>query len=160
MDVSKTFLMVFKSTYKRTPFFLFLFFINIFNCLSQSYFFGEGPVNWELRKPFEMPPEVEKYSGSDLVILSDLTEVFFYSSTNEKLTRSIKYKINTQKGLEELKHYRMPESFDYAMDNEFHKQGRRSRIKIPYPKRLFCKSICCPKIFSYALGKCYRKGSV
>lgn len=65
------------------------------------------------------------------MILSDLAEIHFYSSTSERLVRTIKYKINDQKGIEYLKHYAMPESFDYAFDTKLYKQGRRSRIKTP-----------------------------
>lgn len=118
-------------THKRTLFF-FLFIINVSTYFSQNYIYGEGPVNWELRKPFEIPPGADKYSGSDLVILSDLAEFDFYSSTSEKIIRSVKYKINTQRGINELRHYQVPESFDFAFDDQLHKQGRRARIKIPY----------------------------
>jgi hypothetical protein len=69
---------------------------------SQSHFFGEGPIKWDLRKAYEIPAEAEKYSSFDLVILNELTEFYFYSSTSEKIVRSIKYKINTKKGLESI----------------------------------------------------------
>lgn len=121
---------------KRHYYVTALFFTPLFSlCLfSQNNFFGEGPVNWEIRKPYEMPSEAAKYNTSDLVILSDLTQVYFYTISSERLVRNIKYKINTVKGLERLKHYTMPESFDTGFDSETHVQGRRSRIKRPILK--------------------------
>lgn len=110
---------------------LTLFLLGVFCSFSQDSFFGEGPVNWETRKVYEIPAEAEKYASSDLVILDDLVEVFFRSETKEKLVRTIKYKINTFKGLEIVKHIRMPESFDEGFDKYFDKQGRSSRIKTP-----------------------------
>lgn len=101
---------------------------------SQNNIFGEGPVNWETRKPYEIPVEVAKYTTSDLVILSDLTQIYFYTISSERLVRNVKYKVNTLKGLERLKHYTMPESFDIGFDSEIHTQGRRSRIKRPILK--------------------------
>ena len=101
---------------------------------SQNNVFGEGPVNWETRKPYEIPVEIAKYTTSDLVILSDLTQIYFCTISSERLVRNIKYKINTVKGLERLKHYTMPESFDMGFDSEIYIQGRRSRIKRPILK--------------------------
>lgn len=101
---------------------------------SQSYYFGEAPVNWELRKKYSLPPEADKYAGSDLVILEEKVELHFLSSSNEKVIRNLKYKINSPKGLDQLKHYTMPESFDFALESELNKQGRRARIKIPHLK--------------------------
>ena len=126
-------------------FFFLSFFVSIPLVRSQNNIYGEGPVNWELRKPFVMPAEAEKYAGSDLIILSDLTEFFFYSSTKEKVVRSVKYKINTKKGLEQLKHYKMPESFDHAFDKELFQQGRRARINTPYMREYTIKVFAARK---------------
>ncbi|MCC6370529.1 MAG: hypothetical protein IT236_05925 [Bacteroidia bacterium] len=115
------------------------------NSSAQNNHFGEGTVNWEIRKPFVTPAAAEKYAGSDLVILSDYTEFFFYSASNEKLTRNIKYKINTQKGLDQLKHFKTPESFDFAFDADLFKQSRRSKIKIPYIKEYSVKLFAARK---------------
>ena len=101
---------------------------------SQNNVFGEGPVNWKTRKPYEIPVEIAKYTTSDLVILSDLTQIYFCTISSERLVRNIKYKINTVKGLERLKHYTMPESFDMGFDSKIYVQGRRSRIKRPILK--------------------------
>lgn len=94
-----------------------------------------------MRKPREVPPDAEKYSGYNLLILSDFVEVSFYFYINEKLVRNIKYKINTKKNLEELKLFGMQKSFDPAFDKELNQQGRRSRINTPnindYEVKLF-----------------------
>lgn len=112
------------------------FFAPLFSlCLySQNNIYGDGPVNWEIRKPYEIPVEAAKYNEADLVILSDFTQVYFYTVNGERLVRNIKYKINTLKGLERLKHYEMPESFDVGFDSKIHKQGRRARIERPMLK--------------------------
>jgi hypothetical protein len=113
-------------------FFLFSFLVTLSAAMqAQNYLFGEGTVKWDLRKPYVMPPEAANYATSDLVILSDEVEFYFYTINSEKITRNIKYKVNTQKGLDDLKHYEMPESFDYGFDSELYKQSRQARIKIP-----------------------------
>src|SRR3954469_12278454 len=77
--------------------------------LSQTTYFGDKPVSWENNLPVHLPEDLENYSGSDLVCISDRTEFYFYSTNNEKLTRHLIFKINTAKGLESLKTYKLPE---------------------------------------------------
>lgn len=114
------------------PVLIFNFHISIeFKLNAQSYFFGTAPIKWDLRKTYSTPPEALKYKDFDLVILSDLVEFQFYACSKEKIIRNIKYKINTLKGLNQIKKYALPESFDYAFDSELNQAGRRAKIKIP-----------------------------
>jgi hypothetical protein len=75
---------------------------------------------------------VEQYNNYDLVIINDETNFSFYSSNDEKIIRNITFKINSEKGLEQLSRYTLPESFDQAYDAHYHKQGRAARIKSPF----------------------------
>lgn len=129
---------------KLLQFFLLVIFSSV-NSKAQNHVFGEGTVNWDLRKPYIMPPEAETYSNSDLVILSDNVEFIFYSLSNEKITRNIKYKINTAKGLQQLKHFTTPETFDYGYDAQLFRQSRRARIKTPYIKEYTMKLFAARK---------------
>jgi len=109
-----------------------LVFILLFVQQKAQTYFGENPVKWENTLPYSLPSEASRYDSSDLVVLNDVTEFYFYSEDNEKIRRNIKYKINTSKGVEILKRFKTPESFDYAYDENLNRQGRAARIKIPY----------------------------
>lgn len=98
----------------------------------QKTYYGEEPVKWSDNLPADLPPGLDKYSGSDLIILDDQTEFHFYASDNEKIVRYLRLKINTEEGLEALQAYKLPESLDRAYDAHYHKQGRRARIKTPF----------------------------
>lgn len=117
------------------PFFIYILVTQLFcyQAKSQAYF-GEGPVKWENNIAYKIPADASKYETSDLVILSDVCEFHFYNDNNEKLVRNLKIKINTAKGLEQFKHFRTPESFDIAYDEQYYKQGRQSKVKIPFIK--------------------------
>jgi hypothetical protein len=116
---------------------------------SQQTFYGEYPVKWENTRPVQLPADFYKFSASDLVIIGDKTDFYFSvnnsektgrslifqinpANNNEKITRHLTIKINSAKGLEILKAYKLPESFDNAFDADYYKQGRRARIKTPY----------------------------
>ena len=122
-------------TIRFIPNHLLLFIILIIcggNVVAQKTFFGEEEVVWENHKPLVMPAGINTYSTSDLVILDDRTQFYFYGTKNEKIVKNVIVKINTMKGLEELRNYKLPESFDYAHDACLYKSGRRSKIKIPF----------------------------
>jgi len=102
------------------------------NTFSQKTFFGEAPVKWQNYGPPNTSLNTEKYINADLVILNDEAEFSFYSVENEKITRNITFRINTEKGLDKLKTYRLPESFDEGYDGSYFRQGRLSKIKSPY----------------------------
>ena len=99
---------------------------------TQTYVYGKGEVNWNMGEFYTIPLAANSFSNSDLLILKEFTDFYFYSESNEKISSNITYKVNTEKGLEKLKHFRMPESFDFAFDQELYKQGRNARIKVPY----------------------------
>lgn len=110
-----------------------LFSILVINTLcSQTTSFGDEPVKWTSNKAPQKMPVENIFSGSDLVILDEKTEFHFYSKENEKIVRHLLIKINTEKGVELLSSYKLPESFDNAYDNNYYKQGRKSKIKIPF----------------------------
>lgn len=101
-------------------------------CKAQDKYFGDEPVVWENNAPFVVPASYENYLRSDLVILDDHCQFYFYASNNEKLVRKIVLKINNKKGLDHILNYKLPESFDEAYDANLFKQGRQSKIKTPY----------------------------
>lgn len=118
----------FRST-KQILMFAFVFFLK--PVFSQRTYYGDEPLNWSDRKPLKLPLTLQNYAGSDLVIINDQVEFYFYGSNNEKVMRYLTFKINTEKGLEQFNEYRFPESFDPAFDNHLTKQGRGTRIKVP-----------------------------
>jgi hypothetical protein len=99
---------------------------------SQKTYFGDSPVKWENNLPVELLPNSDDHPGADLVILSDQTQFYFYAANNEKIVRSLIFKINTEKGLEGLMSFKLPESFDEAYDANSFKQGRKARIKTTF----------------------------
>ncbi len=117
--------------FKTRLLFVFVFFQG---CILAQSWFGEGPVNWENKKPYVVSTEATRYKDNDLVILEDATEFHFMATNNEKVVRNVKYLINTKKGADLLKDFHTPESFDLAADECLYAQGRRSRIKIPFLK--------------------------
>ncbi|MBL7931210.1 MAG: hypothetical protein JNL60_04895 [Bacteroidia bacterium] len=98
--------------------------------LCQNTYFGENPVKWD-NKPFLEPQGINTYSGSAIVILSDKCEFHFYEQNNEKITRRLLLKINTDEGKKEIETLKLPESFDKGFDCSV-KQGKQSKIKTPY----------------------------
>lgn len=111
-----------------------VFFSAVFVCkpVSGQTWFGEGPINWESKKPYVVSTEALRYKDYDLVVLEEATEFHFYGTNNEKVVRSAKFLINTKRGADILKDFRTPESFDIASDECLSVQGRRARIKIPF----------------------------
>jgi hypothetical protein len=109
----------------------FIFFVFCFGVVTpQTTTFGDIPVKWESTKQ----PSVSKTDGlnDDLIILDEKTEFHFYSKENEKIIRNILIKINSAEGVKKLTSFELPETFDYAYDAEYYKQGRKSKIKIPF----------------------------
>lgn len=98
---------------------------------AQNTYYGETPVKWENTKPFDEPLTLNTYSNSPVVIVSDRCEFQFYAQNNEKITRRLLLKINSEEGLGLLEAFKLPESFDKGFDGN-HKQGRQSKIKTPY----------------------------
>jgi hypothetical protein len=113
---------------------------------SQVTFFGESAVKWKNIQAPISAADTGNYGRSDLLILNDNTEFHFYSSTNEKLIRSVTFKINTQKGLDILEKYKLPESFDEVFDTRY-KQGRKSRIKTPFIQEYSVNKFAARKFF-------------
>ncbi|MBL7919647.1 MAG: hypothetical protein JNJ40_04990 [Bacteroidia bacterium] len=109
-----------------------LLFVAVSPIVSQSTSFGDEPVKWANVKAPELPQQLKDHENSDLVVINDKTEFYFYASNNEKVVRHILVKINTQKGLDKFQTLTLPESFDEAYDCNLYKQGRRSRLKIPF----------------------------
>src|SRR5688572_3248045 len=69
---------------------------------AQSTYFGETPVKWDNTTAVKEPSELTTYSASPLVILSDKTEFHFYAQNNERITRRLLLKINSDEGLQAL----------------------------------------------------------
>ena len=92
------------------------------NTYAQKAFFGDEPVVWENNNPYVIPAGYEKYLKSDLVILNDKTEFYFYATNNEKIVRKLIVRINNENGLALIQKYKLPESFDNAYDANLHKQ--------------------------------------
>lgn len=126
----------------------FTFIFLILNLFSQKTYYGDVPVSWEKYPAVISSPELEKYGESDLVIINDETEFSFYSSDNERITRNITFKINSEKGLEGLKNYTLPESFDPAYDGNYYKQGRLAKIKTPFIKEYTIRKFSARKYSS------------
>lgn len=112
---------------------------------AQKKIFGDGKISWENNKPDVLSANDSKYEKNDLVILDDKTDFYFYASYNEKVVRDITFKISTEKGKEIIENFSLPESFDYALDACFYKQGRNSRIKIPFISDFNLKSLVARK---------------
>ncbi|MBX3162969.1 MAG: hypothetical protein KF900_00695 [Bacteroidetes bacterium] len=107
----------------------------------QSSFFKKKTVDWNKFDSIEIPHDFEKYKNSDIVFIDDKTDFRFIYGGNQgvrselgfnKITRLITLRINTEKGLQELSNFKLPESFDMAFTSYFVKQGRQSRIKTPF----------------------------
>ncbi len=112
---------------------LFLLFILLSGTyIAQKTYFGAEPVIWGTNSRPEIPESYQNYLSSDLVILDDHTQFYFYARDNERLVRNILIKINNEAGLEKIQSLKLPESFDPAFDASLFKQGRRARIKIPF----------------------------
>ena len=111
---------------------------------AQKTFFGEIPVKWEEYETPAIPKDLDKYEASDLVIISDQTEFYFYGTNNEKLVRNVTVKINSAKGLEKINTLKLPESFDQAYD-ALYKQGRNARIKTPFIQQYQVNTFSCRK---------------
>ncbi len=99
---------------------------------AQKTYFGEEEIKWESNKAISIPTNARAYLSSDLLVLDEKTQFYFYATNNEKVVKNTVIKINTKKGLELLKAFKLPESFDYAYDACFFKQGRTARIKAPF----------------------------
>lgn len=108
---------------------------------SQKTYYGDEPLSWADTKPITLPSSIGKYQSADLVILNDQVEFYFYGSNNEKVFRSITFKINTETGLQILSTYRLPESFDRGFDLHMNKQGRAARIKVPLTNEYTVKKL-------------------
>src|SRR5690606_29184884 len=104
----------------------------------QSSFFKKKTVDWNKFDSIEIPHDFEKYKNSDIVFIDDKTDFRIMYGGNQgvrselgfnTITRLITLRINTEKGLQELSNFKLPESFDMAFTSYFVKQGRQSRIK-------------------------------
>ena len=107
--------------------------------LSQTTSFGDE-VKWTTNA---VPVDAHIYKN-DLVVLDEYTQFSFYPANpdpmgrinltdeGEFLKRNVIFKVNSEKGLETLKNFKLPESFDPALDIYQNKQGRKARIKTPY----------------------------
>ena len=98
---------------------------------AQSGYLGDGPVKWENNLAPKVPSPSDSINNNDLIVLEEVTDFYFFGSLNEKIIRNVKFKINNEKGLLYLKHFRLPESFDQAFDAYLNQQGRRSETKLP-----------------------------
>lgn len=114
---------------------------------AQKTFYGETPIAWENYRAEKPAVLKEQEELSDLLILSDQAEFCFYAQNNEKLTRNLIVKINTQKGLDIVKTHRLPESFDPAFDAHYFKQGRMARVKTPFITEFTLKKYGARKIY-------------
>lgn len=114
---------------KRIALCLFVSFCQ--ECLfGQNAFFNDEAVNWQELKQVVIPKDLNRHDNNDLLIIEDDTEFWFYEN-NHRLVRLLTFYVASEKGLQELKCMRLPESFDLAYDANFNKQGRAARIKIP-----------------------------
>lgn len=116
----------------KTKLLLFILCCCFYLNYSQSSYIGNEPYKWVSNKAAEIPRDLTAYAASDLVIIREQVQFHFYGSNNEKIVKNVLLKINSKKGLEQLQSYKLPESFDEAYDANLYKQGRRSRIKIPF----------------------------
>jgi hypothetical protein len=134
---------------KKAVLILLCFLFPQFLTRAQSVFFGDDQVRWATNSVPEFPADM-KSLNADLIVLQEGTEFYFYSVTNEKVLRNIVVKVNTEKGLEQLKNFILPESLDPAYDFHLYKQGRRTRTKSPYIREFKVNSFAARK---YAHGK-------
>ena len=113
-----------------------------FNCIflllfthsinAQKTFFGITKPDWEHNSAFAILKAGDRFSGSDAVIIDEKAEFYFFSRKNEKVKKRLLVKINTEKGVAEFENFRLPESFDFAKDAHYYKQGRNAKIKTPF----------------------------
>lgn len=94
----------------------------------QSTNFGKETFKWLASNT---PNDPGKYNAS-LVIINEITDFHFYSSNNEMIEKNVLYKINDTKGKEKLQSFKLPESFDIGYDANKYRQGKQSKIKIPF----------------------------
>lgn len=94
--------------------------------------FSQLPHEWESYKPIKIPDGVKNYAKSDLICINEKTDFVFYSNTDQKILKSTTILINSDFGAEKIKSYSLPESYDIAFDEDYYKQGRRSKINIPF----------------------------
>lgn len=127
-----------------------IFLCAAYNLAAQKKYFGDEPVIWGENSLEPLQESAKKYELSDLVILNDKTDFFFFSSNNEKLIKNVTVKINTENGKDVLEVFKIPESFDYALDACLYKQGRNARIKTPFISEFHLKKFAARK---YEKGK-------
>jgi hypothetical protein len=99
---------------------------------AQDKLIGELPISWPAHAISEIQKNAESDNNSDLVILNEQTDIFFYAANNEKIIKTILIKINSDEGLQKIQNYKLPESFDESNDANLFKQGRQSKIKTPF----------------------------
>src|SRR6218665_1360392 len=118
--------------FKRNFGFLVLFFLILNHIAPAQKVFGDKEVQWESGSPPLIPATVNKYPNAGLVILDEAVQFHFYGRNNEKVVKRVLVKVQNEEGLAALQRFVLPESFDYAYDACFYKQGRQARIKTPY----------------------------
>ena len=102
----------------------------VFTLHSQTTFYKNEVVNWEELKSISIPKNLGEIGKEQLLIIDDNCEWLFFKN-NHRLLRLVTFYIADEKGLDEIKKIKLPESFDIAYDAHMRKQGRFSRIKIP-----------------------------
>jgi hypothetical protein len=127
----------------RTLFLLIFILPGIYS--AQKTYFGDEPIIWGTNTRPEIPDAYQNYLNSDLVILDDHAQFYFYARDNERLGRNILIKINNEAGLEKIQNLKLPESFDPAFDANLFKQGRRARIKTPFIREFTVSKLAARK---------------
>jgi hypothetical protein len=115
--------------------------------ISQKTYFGEEEVKWNTNKVPVIPTSFQN-GNSDLQVLEEHTEFYFFATNNEKIVRNVVYKVNSQKGAEILSSVKLPESFDPAFDGALFKQGRQSRVQLPITDDFLVKKFAARKYSS------------
>lgn len=128
----------------KKEFFLCIVLTVVFSLHSQTTFYKNEVVNWEELKSVSIPKNLGEISKEHLLIIDDNSEWLFFRN-NHRLLRLITFYIADEKGLEELKKIKLPESFDIAYDAYMRKQGRFSKIKIPLTNSYSIKKFAARK---------------
>lgn len=116
----------------------------VFTLHSQTTFYKNEVVNWEELKSVSIPKNLGEIGKEQLLIIDDNCEWLFFKN-NHRLLRLVTFYIADEKGLDEIKKIKLPESFDIAYDAHMRKQGRFSRIKIPLTNSYSIKKFAARK---------------
>jgi hypothetical protein len=98
---------------------------------SQNFEYKKYIYEWPNKKP-DVSQATNVFSNEDIVVIDEKIKLNIIDRFAQTLTKNCIVKINNANGIKKVSKVAFPESFDIAADKHLSKQGRDSKIVVPY----------------------------